>query len=47
MIFKKQVGKEENHCQAQATEMRGRELRVLGVENSLGEYRKDICVFKE
>lgn len=32
------------HCQARATEIRDRALRVLELENSLGKFKKDICL---
>lgn len=34
-------------CHSRATEIGGRILRVLGLENSLGEFRKGMCVFNE
>lgn len=35
------------HCQARATEIRVRILRVLELKNRLREFRKAMCVFKE
>lgn len=32
------------HCQARATEIRDRALRVLELENSLGKFKKGICL---